>query len=195
MIGGVAPHVTRSRCSCQSRTRRRDRPVGRRTRRRRSNRPQGVSVTPAWNGSWNETTATRVVQGASRRSKCGLSDPQMARNTRASGLLSRASQVRILPGAPLFIAFDTVVMRLRPGASARPCPPAASGSYQAIVYPGTNPLTRKPTYRRETAKTWDLAEVALTRGRPQNDPAAHRQWRSPGQVTVAAGETSTVGGE
>ena len=34
-----------------------------------------------------------------------------------------------------------------------------SGSFQAIVYAGADPLTRKPRYLRETAKTYAAAEV------------------------------------
>jgi hypothetical protein len=36
-----------------------------------------------------------------------------------------------------------------------------SGSYQAIVYAGTDPLTGKERYLRETAATYGAAEQAL----------------------------------
>ncbi len=38
-----------------------------------------------------------------------------------------------------------------------------SGSFQVIVYAGTDPLTKKSRYIRETLKTYGAAEVALTR--------------------------------
>jgi integrase len=38
-----------------------------------------------------------------------------------------------------------------------------SGSYRAVVCSGTDPLTRKPRYLRETVKTHRDAEVAMTR--------------------------------
>jgi hypothetical protein len=38
-----------------------------------------------------------------------------------------------------------------------------SGSSQAIAYAGTDPLTGKLRYVRETTKTYQAAEVALTR--------------------------------
>src|SRR5690242_14871817 len=48
-----------------------------------------------------------------------------------------------------------------------------SGSYRATVYAGVDPLTRKPRYLRETAKTWSEAEVALTRLQGQVDEQRH----------------------
>jgi integrase len=39
----------------------------------------------------------------------------------------------------------------------------ASGSYRAVVYAGTDPLTGKPRYLRASAPTWDDAERELTR--------------------------------
>jgi hypothetical protein len=44
-----------------------------------------------------------------------------------------------------------------------------SGSFQAIVYAGTDPLTRKPRYLRETAKTYSVAAETLTRLQSQVD--------------------------
>jgi integrase len=38
-----------------------------------------------------------------------------------------------------------------------------SGSYRAVVYADTDPLTHQPRYLRETAKDYDLAQAALTR--------------------------------
>jgi integrase len=48
---------------------------------------------------------------------------------------------------------------LRPRGHIRELP---SGSFQVIVYAGTDPLTKKPRYIRETLKTYGAAEVALT---------------------------------
>ena len=48
-----------------------------------------------------------------------------------------------------------------------------SGSFQVIVYAGTDPLTRKPRYIRETLKTYGAAEVALTRLQGQVDQNRH----------------------
>lgn len=48
-----------------------------------------------------------------------------------------------------------------------------SGSFQAIAYAGVDPLTRKPRYLTETAKTYDAAEVALTRLLGQIDEERH----------------------
>jgi hypothetical protein len=48
-------------------------------------------------------------------------------------------------------------------------PRAAVRSFQVIVYAGTDPLTRKPRYIRETLKTYGAAEVALTRLQGQVD--------------------------
>jgi hypothetical protein len=36
-----------------------------------------------------------------------------------------------------------------------------SGSFQAIVYAGKDPLTGKERYERQTAKTYQAAEIAL----------------------------------
>jgi hypothetical protein len=44
-----------------------------------------------------------------------------------------------------------------------------SGSFQVIVYAGTDPLTKKSRYLRETLKTYGAAEVALTRLQGQID--------------------------
>jgi len=38
-----------------------------------------------------------------------------------------------------------------------------SGSFQAIVYAGKDPLPGTERYERETAKTYQAAEIALTR--------------------------------
>ena len=48
-----------------------------------------------------------------------------------------------------------------------------SGSFQAIVYAGTDPLTGKERYLRETATTYDGAEQALTRLQGQVDEDRH----------------------
>jgi len=48
-----------------------------------------------------------------------------------------------------------------------------SGSFQVIVYAGTDPLTRKPRYIRETLKTHGAAEIALTRLQGQVDQNRH----------------------
>jgi integrase len=48
-----------------------------------------------------------------------------------------------------------------------------SGSFRAVVYAGVDPLTRKARYLRETAKTYDAAEVALTKLQRQVDEDAH----------------------
>ena len=60
--------------------------------------------------------------------------------------------------------------RRRPRGHIRPLP---SGSFQAIVYAGTDPLTGKENYLRETAATYDAAEVALTRLQGQVDEDRH----------------------
>jgi hypothetical protein len=41
--------------------------------------------------------------------------------------------------------------------------PLPSGSFRAVVSTGVDPLTGTPRYIRETAQTYDLAEVALTK--------------------------------
>jgi integrase len=48
-----------------------------------------------------------------------------------------------------------------------------SGSFQAIVYAGVDPLTRKERYLRETAKTYAAAELALTKLQSQVDDERH----------------------
>ncbi len=48
-----------------------------------------------------------------------------------------------------------------------------SGSFQAIVYAGTDPLTGKERYLRETATTYDGAEQTLTRLQGQVDEDRH----------------------
>ena len=48
-----------------------------------------------------------------------------------------------------------------------------SGSFRAVVYAGTDPLTGRPRYLRETAKSYAGAEVALTRLQRQVDEDAH----------------------
>ena len=56
--------------------------------------------------------------------------------------------------------------RRRPRGHIRELP---SGSFQVIVYAGTDPLTKKSRYLRETFKTYGAAEVALTRLQGQVD--------------------------
>src|SRR5918999_5086967 len=60
--------------------------------------------------------------------------------------------------------------RHRPRGHIRELP---SGSFQVIVYAGTDPLTKKPRYIRETLKTYGAAEVALTRLQGQVDQNRH----------------------
>ncbi len=60
--------------------------------------------------------------------------------------------------------------RRRPRGHIRELP---SGSFQVIVYAGTDPLTKKPRYIRETLKTYGAAEVALTRLQGQVDQTRH----------------------
>jgi integrase len=60
--------------------------------------------------------------------------------------------------------------RRRPRGHIRELP---SGSFQVIVYAGTDPLTKKPRYIRETLKTYGAAEVALTRLQGQVDQNRH----------------------
>jgi hypothetical protein len=48
-----------------------------------------------------------------------------------------------------------------------------SVSFQAIVYAGTDPLTGKERYLRETAATYGAAEQALTRLQGQVDEDRH----------------------
>jgi integrase len=60
--------------------------------------------------------------------------------------------------------------RSRPRGHIRELP---SGSFQAIVSAGTDPLTRKPRYLRETAKTYAAAEVLLTKLQAQVDDERH----------------------
>jgi integrase len=56
-----------------------------------------------------------------------------------------------------------------------------SGSFQAIVFAGTDPLTRKRRYLRETAKTHSAAAEALTRLQSQVDQNRHAK----SDITVA----------
>jgi integrase len=51
--------------------------------------------------------------------------------------------------------------------------PLPSGSFRAVVYAGADPLTSKPRYLRETHKTYDAAQVALTRLQGQVDEDRH----------------------
>jgi integrase len=48
-----------------------------------------------------------------------------------------------------------------------------SGSFRAVVFAGTDPLTKKHRYLRETAKTYAAAKVALTRLQGQVDDEMH----------------------
>jgi integrase len=51
--------------------------------------------------------------------------------------------------------------------------PLPSGSFQAIVYAGTDPLTGKERYERKTAMTYAAAEIELTRMQAQVDEDRH----------------------
>src|SRR6266496_1525862 len=67
-------------------------------------------------------------------------------------------------------------LRIMPGKKRRPrghVRELPSGSFQAIVYAGADPLTGKPRYLRETAKTYAAAEVALTKLKGQIDDERH----------------------
>jgi integrase len=48
-----------------------------------------------------------------------------------------------------------------------------SGSFRAVVYAGTDPLTNKPKYLRETHRTKGAAEIALARLQGQVDEDRH----------------------
>lgn len=48
-----------------------------------------------------------------------------------------------------------------------------SGNFRAVVYAGTDPLTRKPRYVRESVGSYTAAEIALTRLQRQVDEDAH----------------------
>jgi integrase len=48
-----------------------------------------------------------------------------------------------------------------------------SGRFQAIVYAGADPLTRKARYLSETARTYQAAERALTRLQSEVDLDRH----------------------
>ena len=48
-----------------------------------------------------------------------------------------------------------------------------SGSFPANVYAGVDPLTGRPRYLRETAKTYEAAKLALTRLQSQVDEDRH----------------------
>jgi hypothetical protein len=69
-------------------------------------------------------------------------------------------------------AVSVVIMpaRRRPRGHIRELP---SGSFQAIVYAGVDPLTGKERYLRETSRTYDQAEVSLTRLQAQVDEDRH----------------------
>ncbi len=60
--------------------------------------------------------------------------------------------------------------RRRPRGRIRELP---SGSFQAIVYAGIDPLTGKKNYLRETAPTYEQAEVTVTRLQVQVDEDRH----------------------
>src|SRR5215831_612697 len=49
----------------------------------------------------------------------------------------------------------------------------SSGSFRATVYAGIDPLTRRQRYLKKTAKTYDEAEVALTKLQAQVDDEQH----------------------
>jgi Histidine kinase-, DNA gyrase B-, and HSP90-like ATPase len=48
-----------------------------------------------------------------------------------------------------------------------------SGSWRAVVFAGSDPLTGRPRYVRETATSYDAAEVALTKPQRQVDEDQH----------------------
>src|SRR5262249_43651519 len=98
------------------------------------------------------------------------------------------AQVRILPGAHRLTRANAVSGAIPPGTWDVPwdgwrygCSMAPrkrhrghietlpSGSYRAVVYAGTDPLTHRPRYLRETAKDYSLAQAALTRLQHQVD--------------------------
>lgn len=63
-----------------------------------------------------------------------------------------------------------------------------SGSWRAVVYAGTDPLTSKPRYVRETAKSYDAAEKALTKLQRQVDEDQHPKTA----ITVRQAVTQSV---
>src|SRR3712207_1145780 len=66
-----------------------------------------------------------------------------------------------------------------------------SGSFQVIVYAGTDPLTKKDRYIRETLKTYGAAEVALTRLQGQVDQ--NRQPKSDITLSQAISRARSAG--
>ncbi|MQA13031.1 MAG: GntR family transcriptional regulator [Pseudonocardiaceae bacterium] len=70
-----------------------------------------------------------------------------------------------------------------------------SGSHRAVVYAGTDPLTGKPRYVRETAKSYDAAEKALTKLQRHVDEDQHPKTAITVRKAVAAGvDLRTVAG-
>ena len=59
--------------------------------------------------------------------------------------------------------------------------PLPSGSHRAVVYAGHDLLTGRPRYLRETTKTYDEAEKALTKLQRQVDQRQHPK----SSITVA----------
>ena len=64
------------------------------------------------------------------------------------------------------------------GTASSPCPRAHPRApvreLQAIVYAGKDPLTDLERYERETAKTYQAAEIALTRLQARVDEIGNR---------------------
>ncbi len=48
-----------------------------------------------------------------------------------------------------------------------------SGSYRTVVFAGSDPLTRRPRYARETVKTYDEAKKAAVKLQRQVDEDQH----------------------
>lgn len=114
----------------------------------------------------------------------------MAETSSSRRVQVRADAVRTAPGAPALtssfvsklpdsrVSWDGswdehsyVPLPWRPVNAVRAA--ISSGSWRAVVYAGTDPLTGKARYLRETAKTHAAAEVALTRLQRQVDEDQH----------------------
>ena len=62
-----------------------------------------------------------------------------------------------------------------------------SGSFQAIVYAGVEPLTAKERYLRETQPSYDEARLALTREWMRLNPCVVRMGLSWSRLVAVAG--------
>lgn len=159
-----------------------------------------VALLAVWHGSWNEPGAVSGARDQRDPVKALVGRSGTPERTPGPGLRRRA-QVRINPaGGTTFDqaaqpagrtsrrfrdtsrGMECLYSRAMPPRKRRPRGHIAqlpSGSWRAVVYAGVDPLTGKQRQLRDTATTYEAAEIALTKLQRQVDEDRRTRMTAP----------------